>query len=564
MKQQFKEWTQLMCCPTLSPKEKVVIGNILRISNIGTWNYISHDYLVKVTKMSLSTLKRTLKSLEKRELIVTVVVPKKNSREHFNNYIPQIETITSVINQKVNLDYCSFGGFDCEEDGKSFEINGLDTQEISMGQFEPLIKRNKNKGNNNNNYNNSTSRYMVSLITSGSDFDPLNTTETTSGSKNNPQVGRKTPDIYNINKKNIVKRVKENIKEKRESNEMINGKLNRKDEVKDKQSNNNMDFKKHGMYMELNSQSAVQSKDWTKETKEEKTHSSSAGTTKVIQIGDTRYAVETANTDSSIWDSFPGGTASRENKKVQRVTTTEDRKDNTLSNASLHNENEDNPNATKPTTAGQNINPKTALNNPKTAGATETAHSEVLSMQVDNYPTHTEKTSQEANKWANQGNGTHSPMDCGGMSIDKLEDIYNGGNPTPTQPISKVRSQTTSKAKSNEGGGGRKFTPRKEWDIAMRVVLQHINNSSDMYNKLTTDDVNILYEGASDKYRVIETIKAIQLMLTYRMKFPTYRYLLNDAIDTLEANEEEYTTKQLNYAYEIYDDCVNRYEKITN
>lgn len=163
MKQQFKEWTQLMCCPTLSPKEKVVIGNILRISNIGTWNYISHDYLVKVTKMSLSTLKRTLKSLEKRELIVTVVVPKKNSREHFNNYIPQIETIISIINQKVNLDYCSFGGFDCEEDGKSFEINGLDTQEISMGQFEPLIKRNKNKGNNNNNYNNSTSRYMVSV-----------------------------------------------------------------------------------------------------------------------------------------------------------------------------------------------------------------------------------------------------------------------------------------------------------------------------------------------------------------------------------------------------------------
>ena len=118
-------------------------------------------------------------------------------------------------------------------------------------------------------------------------------------------------------KKDIVKRVKENIKEKRESNEVINGKLNRKDEIKEKQSNNNMNFNKNGIYMELNSHPAVQSKDWTKETQEEKTHSSSAGTTKVIQIGDTRYAVETANTDySSIWDSFPGGTASRENKKV--------------------------------------------------------------------------------------------------------------------------------------------------------------------------------------------------------------------------------------------------------
>ena len=160
MKKKFKEWTQLMCCPTLSPNEKIVIGNILRIYNIGTWKYISHNYLVKVTNVSLSTLKRILKSLEKRELIVTVVVPKKNSREHFNNYIPQIETITSLINQKVNLNYCSFSGFDCAEDGKSFEINELNTQEISMGQIEPLIKRNTNKGNNNN-YNNSTSRYMV-------------------------------------------------------------------------------------------------------------------------------------------------------------------------------------------------------------------------------------------------------------------------------------------------------------------------------------------------------------------------------------------------------------------
>ena len=358
-------------------------------------------------------------------------------------------------------------------------------------------------------------------------------------------------------KENIVKRVKENIKEKRESNEMINGKLNRKDEVK--QTNNNMDFKKHGMYMELNSHPAVQSKDWTKETKEEKTHSSSAGTTKVIQIGDTRYAVETANTDySSIWDSFPGGTASRENKKVQRVTTTEDRKDNTLSNASLHNENEDNPNEVKPTTAGQNTNPKTAEYNHEAAGATETAHRGFNGTQVDNYPTHTKKTPQERN---NEGNmDTHNPMDCGGMSIDDLEDIYNGGN-----PISKVRSQTTSKAKSNEGGGGRKFTPRKEWDIAMEEANHHIENSNP-YHKLliTEEDLRIITEGTTDKYRVIETLKAIKKLLSYRLKYTRYNIWLNNAIDTLEANEEEYTAKQLNYAYEIYDDCVDLYEIITN
>ena len=426
-----------------------------------------------------------------------------------------------------------------------------------------LITKVKTGINNMNNYI-ASGVNLASLITSGSDFDPLNTTETTSGSKNNPQVGRKTPDIYNINKKDIVKKVKENIKEKKESNEMINGKLNRKDEVKEKQTNNNMDFKKHGMYIELNSHPAVQSKDWTKETKEEKTHSSSAGTTKVIQIGDTRYAVKTANTDdSSIWDSFPGGTASRENKKVQRVTTTEDRKDNTLSNASLHNENEDNPKATKPTAAGQNTNPKTAEYNHEAAGATETTHSEVLSMQVDNYPTHTEKTPQEQN---NEGNrDTHNPMDCGGMSIDDLEDIYNGGQTIPTQPISKVRSQTTSKAKSNEGGGGRKFTPRKEWDIAMEEANHHIENSNP-YHKLliTAEDLRMITEGTTDKYRVIETLKTIKKLLSYRLKYTGYGIWLNNAIDTLEANKEAYTPKQFDYACEIYDDCVDRYEKITN
>ena len=360
-------------------------------------------------------------------------------------------------------------------------------------------------------------------------------------------------------KENIVKRVKENIKEKRESNEMINGKLNRKDEVKEKQTNNNMDFNKNGMYMELNSHPAVQSKDWTKETKEEKTHSSSAGTTKVIQIGDTRYAVETANTDySSIWDSFPGGTTSREKNKVQRVTTTEDRKDNTLSNASLQNENKDNPKASKPTTAGQNTNPKTADYNHEAAGATETAHRGFNGTQVDNYPTHAKKTPQERNNEGNMDN--HNPMDCGGMSIDELEDIYNGGN-----PISKVRSQTTSKAKSNEGGGGRKFTPRKEWDIAMEVVNHHIENSNP-YHKLliTEEDLRIITEGTTDKYRVIETLKTIKKLLSYRLKYTKYNIWLNNAIDTLEANEEEYTAKQLNYAYEIYDECFDLYEIITN
>ena len=406
-----------------------------------------------------------------------------------------------------------------------------------------LITEAKSNINNMNNY-----------VVSGVNLASLITTETTSGVNLVSQVvSKKTTSGVNltgnnnINKKDIVNNMDYNNSTSRDTTE---------------HSNNKMDFNKNGMYMELNSHPTVQSKDWTKGTKEEKTHSSSAGTTKIIQIGDTRYAVKTANTDdSSIWDSFPGGTASRENKKVQRVTTTEDRKDNTLSNASLHNENEDNPNEDKPTTAGQNINPKTADYNHEAAEATETAHRGFNGTQLDNYPTHTEKTPQERN---NEGNrDTHNPMDCGGMSIDDLEDIYNGGN--QTQPISKVRSQTTSKAKSNEGGGGRKFTPRKEWDIAMEEANNHIENSNP-YHKLliTAEDLRAITEGTTDKYRVIETLKAIKKLLSCRLKYTRYNIWLNNALDTLEANEKEYTAKQLNYAYEIYDECFDLYEIIKN
>lgn len=274
-------------------------------------------------------------------------------------------------------------------------------------------------------------------------------------------------------KKDIVKRVKENIKEKRESNEMVNGKLNRKDEVKEKQTNNNMDVKKR-MYMELNSHPAVQSKDWAKETKEEKIHSSSAGTTKVIQIGDTRYAVKTANTDySSIWDSFPGGTASREKKTVQRVTTTEDHKDNTLSNASLHNKNEDNP------------------------------------------------------------------MDCGGMSIDELEDIHNGGQTIPTKPSTQALAT--------------KYTPRDDWNKAMENIKSKVETDT----KLNQTDLQMLLEGANDAYRVIDTLKTLKMLMRNYVRLACYNIFLDDCDATITTIQSE---KQRKYADEILKECDKYYE----
>ena len=382
--------------------------------------------------------------------------------------------------------------------------------------------------------------------TDGSEINPLNTSNGATGCTIN---GAMDCTQKENKKENIVKRVKENIKEKRESNEMINGKLNRKDEVKDKQSNNNMDFKKHGMYMELNSHPAVQSKDWTKETKEEKTHSSSAGTTKVIQIGDTRYAVETANTDySSIWDSFPDGTASREKNKVQRVTTTEDRKDNTLSNASLHNENEDNPNEAKPTAAGQNTNPKTDLNSPNATGATETAHRGFNGTQVDNYPTHTDKTPQERN---NEGNmDTHNPMDCGGMSIDDLEDIYNGG-----QTIPKPQSKAATPIQPTEEDV--RYLSISKWKQTMRNIQTKVETDT----KLNQSDLHALFEGSQDPMRVIDTLKTIKMLINNFIRLKCYWRFLDECEITIPTIRSD---KQRKYAKDLLKECDKDYEHYLN
>lgn len=147
-------------------------------------------------------------------------------------------------------------------------------------------------------------------------------------------------------------------------------------------------------------------------------------------------------------------------------------------------------------------------------------------------------------------------MDCGGMSIDDLEDIYNGGNPTPTQPISKGGSKTTSKAKSNEGGGGRKFTPRKEWELLMENINTKVNNNI----RPTLDEMNIIMEGARDKYRVITTLKVIYKMLFVRLKINGYGLILTTCGDTLEDNKEAYTHKQYDFAWSTYDKCVDQFD----
>ena len=85
-------------------------------------------------------------------------------------------------------------------------------------------------------------------------------------------------------------------------------------------------------------------------------------------------------------------------------------------------------------------NPKTALNSPKAAGATEIAHSEVLSMQADNYTTAAEKTPQEGNI---EGNGTDNDNtkttetntdspNCDLLGFNEA-DLGDGDSPTATE-----------------------------------------------------------------------------------------------------------------------------------
>ena len=85
-------------------------------------------------------------------------------------------------------------------------------------------------------------------------------------------------------------------------------------------------------------------------------------------------------------------------------------------------------------------NPKTAEYNHEAAGATEIAHSEVLSMQVDSCPTRTEKTPQEQNIEGNRTDNdntkttdtnTDSP-NCDLLGFNEA-DLGDGDSPTATE-----------------------------------------------------------------------------------------------------------------------------------
>lgn len=208
-----------------------------------------------------------------------------------------------------------------------------------------------------------------------------------------------------------------------------------------------------------------------------------------------------------------------------------------------------NPKATRPTTAGQNTNPKTAEYNHEAAGATETAHRGFNVTQVDSYPTHTEKTPHEANKWGNHGNDTHSPMN-GYIPIDELEDIYNGG-----QTIPKPQSKASTPIQPTEEDV--RYLSISKWKQTMR----NIQTKVETYTKLNQSDLYALLEGSQDPMRVIDTLKTIKMLINNLIRLKCYWKFLDECEITIPTIRSD---KQRKYAKDLLKECDKDYDQYRN
>lgn len=224
-------------------------------------------------------------------------------------------------------------------------------------------------------------------------------------------------------------------------------------------------------------------------------------------------------------------------------------RDNTKNGDNPNKAEMDNPNTTKPTTAGQNTNPKTAEYNHEASVATETAHRGFNVTQVDSYPTHTEKTSQEVNKWANMGNGTHSPMN-GYIPIDELEDIYNGG-----QTIPKPQSKAATPIQPTEEDA--RYLSISKWKQTMRNIQTKVETDT----KLNQSDLHALLEGSQDPMRVIDTLKTIKMLINNFIRLNCYWCFLDDCEATIPQIRSD---KQRKYAKDMLKECDKDYDQYRN
>lgn len=197
---------------------------------------------------------------------------------------------------------------------------------------------------------------------------------------------------------------------------------------------------------------------------------------------------------------------------------------------------------------------KEEMNNPKAtrpiaAGATKTAHRGFNVTQADSYPTHTEKTHQEANKWANIGNGTNSPMN-GYIPIEELEDIYNGG-----QTIPKPQSKAATSIQPTEEDV--RYLSISKWKQTMR----NIQTKVETYTKLNQSDLQALFEGSQDPMRVIDTLKTIKMLINNLIRLKCYWRFLDECEITIPTIRSD---KQRKYAKDLLKECDKDYDQYRN
>lgn len=224
-------------------------------------------------------------------------------------------------------------------------------------------------------------------------------------------------------------------------------------------------------------------------------------------------------------------------------------RDNTKNGDNPNKTEMNNPNTTRPTTAGQNTNPKTVEYNHEAAGATETAHRGFNGAQVDNYPNHTDKMPQEANKWANQGNDNHSPMN-GYIPIDELEDIYNGG-----QTIPKPQSKAATPIQPTEEDV--RYLIISKWNQTIRNIKTKVETDT----KLNQSDLHALFEGSQDPMRVIDTLKTIKMLINNFIRLNCYWRFLDECEITIPTIRSD---KQRKYAKDLLKECDKYYDQYRN
>lgn len=203
----------------------------------------------------------------------------------------------------------------------------------------------------------------------------------------------------------------------------------------------------------------------------------------------------------------------------------------------------DNTNEARPTTTGQNENLNTHRDGQKPTETTEIAHRGVIGAQMDNYSTSTKKTQQEANKWANQGNGTHSPMN-GYIPIDQLEDIYNGGNTIPKPQFKPTATPTDNKIR---------YISIEAWKETMSKIQTKVETDT----KLNQSDLHALLEGSQDPFRVVDTLITVKMLLRNYVRLACYWRFLDECEATISQIRSD---KQRKYAKDLLSECDKYYD----